>query len=155
MDSHGDLMQAIHNLYLHGRKELENLLRRGKIEKVRYFDAWPRKNIPVLKDVLKFRQQSSNHLLRRLVLGKDRVIEERIGLLRGSQYFLMLIRAQLNKEYTISEVNIFVRHILGNERYMLIHTTKAEFYYAIRDASSMSDNELRDLLITHLNEERN
>lgn len=150
MEKHGDLAQAIHNLYLHGRKELENLLRGGKIETIRYCDAGPRKNISVPKDVLKFRQHSCNLFLRRLGLGNDKVVEERTVLLRGSPYFLTLIRAQLNQEYTIGEVNIFVRHILGNERYMLIHTPKEEHDYELRDASAMTNDELRELLISHL-----
>lgn len=153
MNSHGDLKHAIRDLYLHGRKELEGLLRRGRIETVRYCDAGPRKNLSVPKDVLKFRQHSSNIILRRLGLTNDRIIEERTVLLKGSAYFLTLIRAQLNQEYTVGEVNIFVRHILGNERYILIHTPKEEYDYELRDATNMPNEVLRELLISHLIQE--
>lgn len=150
---HGNLRQAVRKLYWHGRQELHSVLRRGRIETVRYCASGPRKNTAVPKDVLFFRQHSKNVLVRRLGLGHDHIVEERSVQLKGSPYFVTLIRAQMNQEYTFGEVNIFVKHILGNERYMLIHTPKAQYDYELRDATLMSDAELQDLVVSHLMDE--
>lgn len=150
---HGDLRQAVRKLYWHGRQELDSVLRRGRIETVRYCASGPRKNTAVAKDVLFFRQHSKNVLVRILGLGHDHIVEERSVQLKGSPYFVTLIRAQMNQEYTFGEVNIFVKHILGNERYMLIHTPKAQYDYELRDATLMSDAELQELVVSHLMDE--
>lgn len=101
MDKQGNRKHAMQELYLHWRRELEGILRRGKIETIRYCNSGPRKNLSVPKDVLKFWQHLSNLLLRRLGLGSNKVVEERTVLLRGSTYFLTLIKSKRNQKYTI------------------------------------------------------
>lgn len=150
MQGHNDLQAAVSNLYIHGKQELESLLRRGKIETVRHQTSGLKRHTTVPKDVILFRQHSKGYLMRKLGIGNNIVKEERSVLLKGPPLFITLVRAQMNQEYSTREVNLFLKHILSNRRHILIHTPESEHDYELRDATSMTDVDLQEILVQHL-----
>lgn len=151
INHNGNLANAIKEAHESSKRELSDLLRRGKIETIWFRPETPgllkKGNVSVKPDEIIFRQNSKGYFSRKLGFGTNKVLEERRIKMKGSVTFQTKIRAQLNIEFHISQVGIFLAIILGDPRSILIHTPKGRYDYELRDASQISDEQVRQEII--------
>lgn len=154
LNSHEDIVLAVRRLFEHGKDELLEILRQGKVSTVRYRENGPSDMTRVPRDVIRFQQNALGFLRRKIKLGRNSIVQEKSIKLRGSSKFITLITAKMNAEYTIAEAHLFTRHILPNKKYILIHTPRGECDYELWDTTEMKKKDVQDIVARSLLESR-
>lgn len=141
---------AIRKLFQHGRREVLDILRQGKVSAIQHREYGSSDMNIVPSDIVKFQQNAHGYISGRLNVGKNSIKQEKSIKLRGGKEFINSITGKLNAEYTVAEADLFVSHILPKKKYILIHSPRGECNYELWDTSKMGVRDIQAIVTRHL-----
>lgn len=150
INTNDDPKMAIRKLFEHGRRELLDILRQGKVSAIWHREYGSSDMNIVPRDIIKFQQNAHGYISKSLNVGKNSIKQEKSVKLRGGNEFINSIIGELNKEYTVDEADLFVRHILPKKKYIFVHTPRSECDYELWDTSKMGIRDIQAIVERHL-----